>query len=211
MGPPHRCGVHRSAGRARPRTARLSFLRRNRRPSTTSRRASAGDDRGERLRALVLTLGESAMPALLAAIDRHNVRQACSGIRIAGKMQNPDVRPALLRSLRISDASRRIESIRTLSLLPDRESGTATTEALDGGVDEIIAVASEELANTEGQGAVPLSWIFWNPASQRRRRALAAHSSSFSGPLGDERAVPRPLRDPRTPPRLTTRTLTCGA
>jgi hypothetical protein len=70
-------------------------------------------------------------------------------------MQNPDVRPALLRSLRISDASRRIETIRTLSLLPGGESETATTETLDSGVDENIAVASEELANTEGQGAVP--------------------------------------------------------
>ena len=95
------------------------------------------------------------MPALLATIDSHDVRQACAGICLAGEMQNPDVLPALLRSLHISDVSRQIETIRALSLLPGEESKTAITEALNSGVDEIIAVASEELANIEGHGAVP--------------------------------------------------------
>ena len=95
------------------------------------------------------------MPALLATIDSHGVRQACLEIRLAGEMQNPDVRPALLRSLRISDVSRQIETIRALSLLPGEESKTAITEALDSDLEEIVAVASEELANIEGQGRRP--------------------------------------------------------
>ena len=95
------------------------------------------------------------MPALLATIDSHDVRQACAGICLAGEMQNPDVLPALLRSLHISDVSRQIETIRALSLLPGEESKTAITEALDSDLEEIVAVASEELANIEGQGRRP--------------------------------------------------------
>ena len=95
------------------------------------------------------------MPAPLATIDSHDVRQACAGICLAGEMQNPDVLPALLRSLHISDVSRQIETIRALSLLPGEESKTAITEALDSDLEEIGAVASEEFANIEVHGAVP--------------------------------------------------------
>ena len=148
-------------------------------------------DRAAPLRALILTQGETALPHILAAIESHNERRARLGIRLAGELQNPTLLPALMKTLRVPDLGRRIETIRALSLLPGEESQKALSDALTSDLDEIVAAASQALATANGGDAVPALLDVLEASIQTTKTKLGRTLVEVLGRIGDERAVPR--------------------
>ena len=149
------------------------------------------DDRAAPLRALILTQGEAALPTLVAAIEGHHVRRARIGTRLAGELQNPEVLPVLIRSLRVPDLSRRLETIRALSFLPGAESKRALTAALASDLEEIAAAAGRAIASSDGSEAVPVLLDVLEASLHDARTKLGCTLIETLGQLGDERAVPR--------------------
>jgi hypothetical protein len=82
------------------------------------------------LHSLVLALGEASVPMLISTIEGFDDERALIGIRLAGELQNPAVLPSLLKSLRTSSVSRRVEAIRALSYLPGQGAKSALAQAL---------------------------------------------------------------------------------
>ncbi len=149
------------------------------------------EERAAPLRGLILTQGEAAMPAIAAAIEGHDTERARMGTRLAGELQNPDILPILIRSLRVPDLSRRLETIRALSFLPGEESKRALHDALASDLEEIAAAASRALATSDGHEAVPVLLDVLEASLHDARTKLGCTLIEVLGRLGDERAVPR--------------------
>lgn len=149
------------------------------------------EDRAAPLRGLILTQGEAAIPALASAIEGHDVPRARIGTRLAGELQNPDILSVLIRSLRVPDLSRRLETIRALSFLPGEESKRALHDALASDLEEIAAAASRALATSDGSEAVPVLLDVLEASLHDTRTKLGCTLIEVLGRLGDERAVPR--------------------
>jgi HEAT repeat protein len=148
-------------------------------------------DQSAPLHSLVLALGEASIPTLITAIEGYDDRRARIGIRLAGELQNPAVLPALMKVLRTSDLSRRIETIRALSFLPGEESKNVLADALESNFEEIAVAATEAVASSEGSHAVP-ALLDVLAASLRTNRTNASRALvEVLGRVGDERAVPR--------------------
>lgn len=143
------------------------------------------------LRSLILTQGEIALPHLISAIEGLDERRARIGIRLAGELQNPEILPALLKTLRIPDLSLRLETIRALSFLPGPESKEALTAALASDLEEIAAAASQAIAKTDGSDAVPALLDVLEASLHTTKTHLGRTLVELLGRLGDERSVPR--------------------
>lgn len=148
-------------------------------------------DRSAPLHSLVLTLGEAALPTLIAAIEGDDDQRARIGIRLAGELQNPAVLPALMKVLRTSNLSRRIETIRALSFLPGEESKNVLASALESNFEEIAVAATAALAASEGSRAVPALLDVLAASLHTNRTNASRALVEVLGRLGDERAVPR--------------------
>ena len=148
-------------------------------------------NRAAPLRGLILTQGEASIPALVAAIEGHDVERARMGTRLAGELQNPEILPVLIRALRVPDLSRRLETIRALSFLPGEESKHALQDALSSDLEEIAAEASRALATSDGSEAVPILLDVLEASMHDTRTKLGCTLIEVLGRLGDERAVPR--------------------
>lgn len=161
-------------------------------PALMDQLCREGDEaRSATLRALILTQGEAALGPVLAAIRSHDARRASLGIRLAGEIQNPVVLPALIDSLRAPDLTRRLETIRSLSLLPGEESRQALSDALASDLEEIASAAGEALATADGHAAVPVLLDVLDASAHSARTQLSCTLVETLGRLGDERAVPR--------------------
>jgi hypothetical protein len=148
-------------------------------------------DRSAPLHSLVLALGEASVPTLIEAIEGDNDRRARIGIRLAGELQNPAVLPALMKVLRTSELSRRIETIRALGFLPGEESKNVLASALESSFEEIVIAATNAVATTEGSRAIPALLDVLAASLRTNRTNASCALIEALGRLGDERAVPR--------------------
>lgn len=148
-------------------------------------------DRSAPLHSLVLALGEASIPTLVEAIEGVNDRRAQTGIQLAGELQNPAVLPALTNVLRSSDLARRIETIRALSFLPGEESRNVLAGALESNFEEIVVAATQAVANSEGNHAVPALLDVLSASLRTNRTNASCALIEVLGRIGDERVVPR--------------------
>ncbi len=78
------------------------------------------------LEALMMTLGETALPPIVEAIRGQDDRCAQIAIRLAGQIQSPMVLPSLIDALQSPSLGRRLNAIHALRFLP----GEASKQAL---------------------------------------------------------------------------------
>ncbi|MFK7895059.1 MAG: HEAT repeat domain-containing protein [Myxococcota bacterium] len=145
----------------------------------------------ERLESLLLTIGEGALPSLVTALKGQDDRRAQIAIRLAGRIQSPQVLPNLIDSLQSAALGRRVDAIHALSFLPGEASKQALEEALQSDLEEIAVAASQAVATNDGLDAVPTLLDALDVSLRSHRTQLSRALIEVLGRLGDERAVPR--------------------
>lgn len=148
-------------------------------------------DRSAPLHALIMTMGEAALPTLISAIQGPDDHRARIGIRLAGELQSPAALPTLLASLRSPSLSRRTETIRALSLLPGDEAKQVLANALESNYEEIAVAATRAVATAEGPDAVPMLLDILEASLRTSRTKVSRTLVEVLGRIGDERVVPR--------------------
>lgn len=143
------------------------------------------------LTSLILTLGAASLSTLAHAIQGEDDTRARVAIRLAGDLQNPALLPFLIEALKQPDLTRKLETIRALSLLPGDHSKAALEAALESDLDAIVVAATGALATTDGREAVPALLDVLEASVHTTRTTVCIELIDVLGRIGDERAVPR--------------------
>jgi HEAT repeat protein len=112
-------------------------------------------------------------------------------VMILGKTHDPDILPALGRTLRHSDERVRRETIRALATVPDRLASEMLIAALSDSDSQNVQLAARYLGTTRAKGAVPaLREVAKGNGSGNRETAARVEAVEALGRIGSPEALP---------------------
>jgi len=151
--------------------------------------------RSAQLTAILITLGETALPFLLEVIGAPQPsaapERALIAVRIAGEIQNPQVVPTLVKLLHAEPAALRREAARALVHVGTEASLDALIDALTGPLEDMHEVAATCLGALHNPRALQPMLDGLERALLEGRMQSARDLIRALGQLGCERAVPR--------------------
>ncbi len=148
-------------------------------------------DRSAQLTAILITLGEIALPVLSQILADPSIARAQLATRLTGEIQNPEIVPRLVEALHGPHAALRLEAARALAHIASEGAVDALIEALSRPLPELPEIAATCLGHLGDPRAAQPILAALERAMEQAQTERAREMIRALGQLGSERVVPK--------------------
>lgn len=148
-------------------------------------------DRSAQLSAILITLGEAALPVLSRIIAEPPVARAQLAAHLAGELQNPDLVPHLIEALQEPHPGLRREAARALVHIGGENATSALIDALSSPLEGLPEISADCLGHLGDARAAQPMLAALERALRQGQTERARETIRALGQLGCERAAPK--------------------